>query len=71
MNGDVRTERLPGGVMYQYCRVCDRMTVLHGDLCTVCDGRRSRTKHPIELVELVKNDAADELIVLYRVVGNI
>lgn len=55
--------------MYVYCRVCDRMTVLHGDLCTVCDGSRGLTSRPVEVIDLVNNAAADELIVLYRVVG--
>ena len=69
MNCGARTERLLGGAGYRYCWFCDRLTILHGEDCTVCEQPRRLTACGIFVCDVRIDVAAFESLVTYRVLG--
>lgn len=61
-----RTEQLLAGAAYLYCPTCDKLTVEHGDLCTVCDG--PRVVVPLHVVS-VQHDTDGVMEVTYWPMG--
>lgn len=69
MTCSARTQRLAGGATYRYCWFCDRLTIVHGECCTVCEAPRRVTAGAIFVCDVEIDVAAFESVVTYKVLG--